>query len=91
MISLIHVVPDPSIFLWIVAFVADAAPVNPNSIKTLLTNVLSTFFIKDTPVFSNGPKSIPKNPPDGPILCIWVSDNIILADEPHFSLTKPWN
>ena len=37
------VVPDPIIFLWITASVPDAAPVNPNGIKTLLGNGLTTF------------------------------------------------
>ena len=46
------------------AFIADAATVNPNGIKTLLANGLSTFPIKSNPVFSNGPESLPKNPPD---------------------------
>ena len=59
------VIPDSNIFLWITASVADAAAVNPNSLKTLLANTLSTFFIKDNP-----------------ILCKWVFDNFILADEP---------
>ena len=40
-----------------------------NGIKTLLANSESTFFIKGNPVFSNGPKSLPKRLPDGPILC----------------------
>ena len=40
------VVPDPNIFLWIAASVADAAAVNPNCIKTLLVNGLHTFSIK---------------------------------------------
>ena len=57
-------VPDPKIFLWIAASIADAAAVNPNGIKTLLTNRFNTFFIKGNPVFSNGSKSLPKNPPD---------------------------
>ena len=35
---IIVVKPDPNIFLWIVASVADAAAVNPNGIKTLLVN-----------------------------------------------------
>ena len=43
--------------------------VNPNGIKTLLTNLLSTFPIKGDLIFSNGPKRLPKNPPDCPILC----------------------
>ena len=32
------VVPDPNIFLWIVASVADATAVNPNGIKMFLPN-----------------------------------------------------
>ena len=39
------VVPDPKIFFWIAASVAYAADVNPNGIKTVLANGLSTFFI----------------------------------------------
>ena len=61
------VVPDPNNFLLIAAFVAHAAAVNPNGIKTLLTNGLSTFPINGNPVFSNGSNSLPKNPPDCPI------------------------
>ena len=74
--------PDPNIFLWSTASVALAvAAVNVNGIKMLLANGLSTFPIKDNPVFSNGPKSLPKNPPDCPILCNLAFDNFILADE----------
>ena len=36
--------------------------------KTLLASGLSTFFIKGNPVFDSDPKSLPKNPPDYPIL-----------------------
>ena len=43
--------------------------VNPSGVKTLLANGFSTFLIKDKIVFSNGPKSLPKNPADCPILC----------------------
>ena len=50
-------------FLQTAASVADVTPVNPNGIKTLVASGLSTFFIKGNPVFSNGPKSLPKNPP----------------------------
>ena len=32
-------------------------------------------------MFSNGPKSLPKNPPDSPILCNWAFDSSILTDE----------
>ena len=35
----------------------------------LLINGLSKFPIKDNPVFRNGPKRLPKSPPDCPILC----------------------
>ena len=62
--------------------VADAAAVNPNGIKTVLANGLSTFPIKSNPVFSNGRKSLPKNPPSCPISCNWVFDNFMLADKP---------
>ena len=54
--------------------------VNPNDIKTLLVNDLSISFIKGKPVFSNGLKRSPKNPPDFTILDSWIFDNI-LADE----------
>ena len=51
-------------FLSIPESAADAAAVNPNRIKTLSTNGLITFFISSNPVFSNGPKSLPRNPLD---------------------------
>ena len=38
------VLPDPKIFLCVQASAADAAAVNPNGIKTLLSNGLITFF-----------------------------------------------
>ena len=47
----------------------DGAAVNPNGIKTVLANSLSTFFIEGKPVFSNGNKSLLKNPADPPSLC----------------------
>ena len=47
--------PDPNILSRIAAFVAYAAVVNPNGIKTLLANGLSTVPIKGKPVYSNGP------------------------------------
>ena len=50
-------------FLWIAASIADASAVIPNGIKMLLANGLSTFFIIGNPVFSNGSKSLRKNPP----------------------------
>ena len=52
----------------IAASVVDDDDANPNSIKTLLANGLRTSSIKGKPVFSNGPKSLPKNLPECPIL-----------------------
>ena len=49
---------------------------NPNGIKTILANGLSTFPIQSNPVFTNGLKSLPKIPPDCPNFY-----NFILADE----------
>ena len=83
-LEIINIVPpDPNIFWWISATVADAAAaaVNPNEIKTLLASGWSTFFIKGNPAFSNGLKSLPKNPPDYHILYNWVFDNFILAEK----------
>ena len=58
------VLPDPNILLRIAASVANAASINANGIKKLLANGLSTFPIKGNPVFSNGPKGLPKKLPD---------------------------
>ena len=58
-----------------------ATAVNPNGIKTILANGLSTLFIKGKPFFSNGPKSLPRNPTDFPILHNWVFDNFSLAED----------
>ena len=44
-------------FIWIAAFVPEAASVIPIEIKTLLASDLSTFLIKGKYVFRNGPKS----------------------------------
>ena len=79
---------DPNVFLWIAESIDDAAAVNPNGIKTLIANGLSTFLIKGNPVFSNAPKSLPKNSLDGPILCNQVFDNFILADEPFVKASR---
>ena len=37
--------------------------INLNGIKTFLANDLSTFFIKNKPVFSNGSRRLPRSPP----------------------------
>ena len=61
--------------------VSDAAAINPNVIKTLLANGLSTFSIKGNPAFNNGPKCLPKNPPDSTILFNWVSESFMLTEK----------
>ena len=54
------VVPEPSIFFWISAPIAEAAPVIPNKAKTTSAKGITAFI--------NGPANIlnndPKNPPD---------------------------
>ena len=78
---LLYLIQTP--FWWIAAFVVATAGVNPNGIKTLLANGLSAFSIKENSVLGNGPKWLPRNTPDCPIvLCNWVFESFILADEP---------
>ena len=72
---------DPNNFLCIPGSAVDAAAVNPKGIKTLLANGLITFFISGNPVFSNGPISPPRNPPDCIILASWGYDNLISVDK----------
>ena len=62
-VAVLFCLPDPKIFLCIPTSAADAAVVNPKGIKTLLANGLITFFINGNPVFSKGPRSLPRNPP----------------------------
>ena len=57
-------------FLCIPASTADTAAVNPKGIKTLLP-----FFIKGNPGFSNGPRSLPRNPPGCIILIFLLFNN----------------
>ena len=40
---------------------SDDAVFNLSSIKALLGNGRSTFFINGKPIFSNGPRSLPRN------------------------------
>ena len=47
----------------------------------ILANDLITFFISGSLVFSNGPKSLPRNPPDCIILDNWVFDSLLLVVE----------
>ena len=62
--DIISVGTVPKIFFCIPASAADAAAVNPNGIKTLLANGLIKFFINGSPVFNNGPRTLPRNPPN---------------------------
>ena len=86
---IIAVVSHSKILFCIAASVADAAvvypndvgAVNPNGIKTFVPNVLSIFFIKGKPVFSNGCKSLPKSFLDYLFLDNWVFGTYILVDE----------
>ena len=47
---------------WIVAFVTDAAAVNPKGTKTLLAKANSTFFIEGKPVFTKRPRKLSNTP-----------------------------
>ena len=53
-----------SSFLCIPASATDAATVNPNGIKAFLANGWSIFLINGKPVFSNGSRNLPINPPN---------------------------
>ena len=60
---------------------ADIAAVNPNGNSMFLANGLGTFFFKAKPIFSNGPRSLPRNYLHCTILKGWVFNNFKLADE----------
>ena len=62
-------------FLCIPSSSFDVAAVNGNGIKTFLADILSRFFIKVKPVFSNDPRNLPRNPPDFTIKCSCLSVN----------------
>ena len=68
-------------FLCIPASDSGADAVNPNEIKTLLANGLIKFFINGKSAFSNGPRSLPRNPSGYAILDNWVFDILILVDD----------
>ena len=67
--------------LFLIPRFADADAGNPKGIKTLLANGLITFFISGNPVFSNGPRSLARNPTDCIILDNSVFDNLISVDD----------
>ena len=67
------VAPDPRIFLFIAASVADAAAVSPSIPRSLITD-----FNNDNPDFNNGAKDL-----TNPSFCILVNcafDNLISVD-----------
>ena len=76
--DIIIVVPDSFMYSSICYY---AAAVNPNEIKTLLAYGWITLFINDSPVFHNGPSSLPRNPRDCIILDNWVFANLISVDK----------
>ena len=45
--------PNPKIFLWRAALVADLAAVNPSGTKILLANYIGRFSINDKPAVIN--------------------------------------
>ena len=68
---------NPKIFLFIPTSATDSATVNPNGIRNLLANCLSTFFVKGLPFFR-----VSRNlSADCTILDGWVFDNFIIAYE----------
>ena len=75
------VVPDPKMFFWIVVSVADAAAVNPKSTHTFLANGLSTFPIKEKPVFIKVRKSLSKKSNNFTISDSWFLKKFILVVE----------
>ena len=79
-IKIINVVPDPSVFFWMAVYVADAAAINLNSIKTLLVNDLFIIFIKGTPALSNGQWILSRNSPNYTVLDSLVFEIFLVAD-----------
>ena len=59
---------------------AAATAVNPNGIKAILSNRLSTSFLKGIQDFGNGPRSLSRYPPDFTNLESGTFDKFILSD-----------
>ena len=60
----------------------DADAVSQAGVKTLLIdNGFCTFFNNGNPVFSKGPRSLPRNPSDRTILGKWFFNHYILVDK----------
>ena len=79
--DIIIVVPDSKILLCTPGSAADAAAVNPNETKTLFAYGWITLFINGSPVFNDGPTSLPRNPRDCVIIDDWVFANLISGDK----------
>ena len=60
--------PDPKVFFWVHANIAEFTAVNLKGTKMLLANCLNTFPIKGKRIFSKGPTSLLGNPPNYTIL-----------------------
>ena len=67
---------------------AAAAAVNPEGIKALLANSLSTFSIKDKPVFTIDSKSLPKNPHNFNILDSSVFKKSMSTTDPFVKFSQ---
>ena len=79
--TIIVVISGSNIFLWVAASIADAVDVNPNEIKTLLANGLSTFSWKTIQFLAMVLKIYLKISLIVFFLCNWVFYNFILAKE----------
>ena len=74
--------PDQKNFFWIAASVVNTAAFNSSGNKTIPDYGLCTFLINGKGIFTNGSRSLLKNPLDCTILDRWDFENFILAGEP---------
>ena len=84
------VIRYPNIFSWFPALSADVAGVNPNGTNTLVVDSVCRFFINGRPTFMNGPRSLPRNPPDCIILDSGLFDNSLAVNELFVKPCKNW-
>ena len=83
-------VPDPKIILCIPSLAVLTAAVNPYGINPLLIKGVSTIFINGNSTFTNGPRSLPRNPSDSIVLDTWVFDNFMNLNVPFMrTLQRP--
>ena len=69
-------VPEPCIFFWIPASIAEAEAVIPNEAKIFFVNGTTTFINGFSILLNNASE----NPPDYIILDIWVLDSFMSVD-----------